>query len=72
MLHRYGKYGGLYRTSLFGIKDVYCVLDPSLARTMLRGDSTSFVAPFESIAQLIGDTGHMVDGVSSLVLTWNC
>lgn len=48
-------------TSLFG-RHLYCVLEPSAVREVLRGDDSTFSVPFGAFSKLLNDWDHMVDG----------
>lgn len=61
---RYLRYGGVYKTQLLGMP-MYCVLEPTAVRDMLKGDSSAsatFSVPFRTFTKLVDDWEQMVDG----------
>lgn len=63
-LLRYLRYGGVYKTHLMGVP-LYCVLEPSAVRDLLKGEGSkavTFSVPFGTFDKVIDDWDHMVDG----------
>jgi hypothetical protein len=42
--------------------DLYFMLEPKYAKSIMRGDGTTFSVPFKAFEDLIGETTHMQDG----------